>query len=182
MKKINVEIEGTTPLLMNRFLDKQLADKIKKRTGAVKEIPPEEKLYLTEKGKPYVPSLYLEGCLRESAKQFKIPGKGKATYSKIVGATVSVEPGCIVIDGGWEPFRIAAVNPNTRGRVMVTRPMFNEWSLSFDVICEDESVDINSIQNILEHGGKFVGIGDWRPDKKGKFGKFRIASIKEAKD
>lgn len=180
MKKIKVEIEGTSSLIMNRFLDKSIADKIKKRSAEVTRIPTEEKIYYTGDKKPYVPSIYIEGCLRESAKQFKIAGKGKATYSKYVGATVSVEPGAIVLDPGkWEPFTIATVNPNTKGRVLTTRPVFNRWSLSFEIICEDDDIAVSTIQDILEYGGKFVGIGDWRPEKKGKYGKFRIVSIKE---
>jgi hypothetical protein len=182
MKNIKVEVEGTTPLLMNRFLDKQIAEKIKKRNAEVKEIPVEEKLY-TIKGKPYIPARYFEACMIEAAKQQKIAGKGKSTYSKYVGATVSVKEEAILIEpGDWEPFVISAVNPMTRGRMIVTRPRFNKWGCSFTVVCEDDDIAVDTMEKILAYGGNFVGIGDWRPDKKGKFGKFRIAEFKLAEE
>jgi hypothetical protein len=180
MKKINVKVEGTSPLLINRFLDKQIADKAKKRSAEQKDIPAEEKLYLLN-GKPYIPARYFEGCLVDAAKQFKIAGKNKATYSKYVGATVSIEPEAIAIaPAKWEPFTIAAVNPMTAGRMMVTRPRFDKWGAEFQIICEDDDVAVDTMEQILAEGGKFTGIGDWRPAKKGKFGKFRIVEFKEA--
>ena len=35
------------------------------------------------------------------------------------------------------------------------------------------------MKNILDYGGQYVGIGDWRPEKKGKYGKFIVTSFKE---
>lgn len=179
MKKIEIEIEGTSSLLMNRFRDKQISEKTKKRAGEQKEMDVNEKLY-ENNGKPYIPARYLEGCMIEAAKQQKIVGKGKATYSKYVGATIHIEPEAILLDPGkWQPYTIAAVNPMTKGRMVVTRPRFDSWSLSFSVICEDDDISVDTVEKILTYGGQFVGIGDWRPDKKGKFGKFRIVSCKE---
>jgi len=180
MKTINVKIEGISPLLMNRFLDKQIAAGAKKRSGEQKELPAEEKLYILD-NKPYIPARYFEGCLIDASKQFKIQGKQKATYSKYVGATVRIEPEAITIKSGkWEPFTISAVNPMTKGRMMVTRPMFNEWVCEFQIICEDDEVSVDTMERILEQAGRFTGIGDWRPQKKGKYGRFRIVEFKEA--
>jgi hypothetical protein len=180
MKTINIEIEGVSPLLMNRFMDKQISEKTKKRAGEMKDMDVTDKLYVLN-GKPYVPARYLEASLIEAAKQQKIAGKGKATYSKYVGATIHVEPEAVILEPGkWEPFSIAAVNPMTKGRMIVVRPRFNEWGLSFSIVCEDDDISTDTIEKILTYAGQFVGIGDWRPDKKGKFGKFRIVSCKES--
>lgn len=181
MKTINMKIEGTSPLLINRFLEKGFGDKVKKRSAETKSIDPKDKLYVLGDGTPYIPSRYLEACLIDAAKQFKIAGKNKATYSKYVGATVRIEPEAIAINPAkWEPFTIAAVNPMTAGRMMVTRPRFNKWGAEFQIICEDDDVAVDTIEQIMAQGGKFTGIGDWRPAKKGKFGKFRIVEFKEA--
>jgi len=182
MKEIKIKIEGVSPLLVNRFLDSQIVDKIKKRTGEQKGIPPKDKLYEVN-GKPYLPARYFEACLIEAAKQFKIAGKGKSTYSKYIGATVHIEPEALMLSPNqWEPYTIAAVNPNTRGRMLVTRPRFNEWGTEMTVTCEEDSISTDTIQRIMEYAGRFVGVGDWRPEKKGKFGKFRLVSVKEVKD
>ena len=176
--KIQVKVEGVSPLLMNRFLDKSIDTKSKKRTGAMIELDILDKLYIYD-GKPHIPAVYFRNSLVEASKQFKITGKGKSTYSKLVGATVDVSPEMILIKGDYIPFRIAAVNPSTKGRMMVNRPRFNKWEVEFEIILNDESVPIDVINEILEQSGRYVGIGDWRPQKKGMFGKFMITSFKE---
>lgn len=180
MEKINVTIEGTTPILFNRFRDTAIEGKSKKRTGAMEESDIEDKLYLDEKKKVQLPAVYLKNSITEAAKQFKIQGKNKATYSKIVGSSVDVMPFYIEFKAGkYEVFRISAVNPMTKGRMMVSRPRFNEWSASFQVILNDSQVDSSVIKEIIDHAGKYVGVGDWRPEKKGMFGKFMVTSFKK---
>lgn len=179
-QKIKVTIEGTTPLLFNRFRDVAIEGKSKKRTGAMAEADVEDKLYLDDTGKVQLPSVYLKNCLTEASKQFKIVGKGKSTYSKLVASTVDISPFMIDLDAEkYQIFRISAVNPMTKGRMMTERPRFNTWSASFEILLNDESVPVSVINEILEHGGKYVGVGDWRPEKKGMHGKFLISSFKK---
>jgi len=109
---IKVTIEGTTPLLFNRFRDVAIEGKSKKRTGAMAEAQIEDKLYQDEKGKTQLPATYLRNSIVEASKQFKIVGKGKSTYSKLVASTVQIEPFYIELQAGkYEVFRISAVNP-----------------------------------------------------------------------
>ena len=180
-QEIKVTIEGTTPILFNRFRDTSIEGKSKKRTGALVESDIHDKLYYDERGKVQLPSVYIKNSLTEAAKQFKIQGKNKATYSKIVGSTVDIAPFYIELEypENYEVFRISAVNPMTKGRMMVSRPKFNKWSASFSIILNDPQVDSNVVNEILEHAGKYVGLGDWRPEKKGMFGKFMITSWKK---
>lgn len=180
MEKIKVTIKGTTPILFNRFRDTAIEGKSKKRTGAMAETLIEDKLYLDENKNILLPSVYLRNCISESAKQFKIVGKGKSTYSKLISSTVNVEPFMINLKADkYEIFRISAVNPMTKGRMMTERPKFNEWEATFELILNDEAVPFEVINEVLEHGGKYVGLGDWRPEKKGMFGKFIITSFKK---
>jgi len=182
MEKIKVTIEGTTPILFNRFRDVAIEGKSKKRTGAMAEADIEDKLYQDENGKTQIPSVYLKNCITEASKQFKIVGKGKSTYSKLVASTVNIEPFMIDLKAGkYEIFRISAVNPMTRGRMMTERPRYTKWSAQFEIILNDASVPISVIQEILEHAGKYVGIGDWRPQTKGMHGKFLISEFKKEK-
>ena len=58
--------------------------------------------------------------------------------------------------------------------------MFKEWGLKFTVLAEDE-INGATIKEALELAGKYSGLGDWRPEKKGKFGKFQVVSFKEDK-
>jgi len=178
-EKISITIEGTTPILFNRFRDTQIEGKSKKRTGAMAEFDIEDKLYQDEKGKTQLPAVYLKNCIVEASKQFKIVGKGKSTYSKLIASTIEINPFYIELKADkYEVFRISAVNPMTKGRMMIERPMYKKWNASFEIILNDEAVPTSVINEILEHAGKYVGVGDWRPEKKGMFGKFIITSFK----
>jgi len=178
MKKISVEVQGTTPLLMNRFRDKQIDDDTKQVMGARKKEELIDKLYLVD-DEPCIPGVYFKNAITEAAKQFKIVGKGKSTYSKLVGSTVQIGEEYCVIDGGYEVFRISGVNPMTKGRVMISRPRFNKWKTKCTILLMDDGVPPNVMNDMLVHAGQYVGVGDWRPDKKGMFGKFIVTSYKE---
>lgn len=171
-RKYNIEIEGASPLLINRFRDTQLETKI--RRADVKQAELADKLYLLDNGKPYVPSAYLRNAMIEAGKQIQIAGKKKSTYSKVIGATLDIVEDCIPIKPPeYVPFSISAVNPMTRGRMMVTRPQFNKWSLAFTIIVPTD-IPKDKLSQILAEAGQNVGIGDWRPQKKGRYGKFMV--------
>lgn len=180
MKNISVTVEGITPLLMNRFRDKTIDTKGKKRTGAIADPDITDKLYLDADGKPQLPGIYFRNSIVEASKQFKITGKGKSTYSKLAGSTIQVKEEYVPISpGDYEEYRIAAVNPMTRGRMMVSRPRFNKWEASFHVELLDDALPPQILNDLIIHAGQYVGVGDWRPDKKGMFGKFMLTSFKE---
>ena len=58
------------------------------------------------------------------------------------------------------------------------RPQFNNWycdlTISYNASGE---FDLNSIINALNAGGYCVGIGEWRPERDGIFGRFHIESV-----
>ena len=175
-RKYEIEIEGITPLLMNRFRDAQLETKI--RRADVKQQEIEDKLYLLDNGDPYIPSTYLRNAMIEAGKQIQIAGKKRSTYSKVIGATLDIQPDCIeIMPPDYVPFRISAVNPATRGRMIVIRPQFNKWSLKFVIIAPTD-IPKEKLNEIIVEAGQNVGIGDWRPQKKGRYGKFLIKGFK----
>jgi len=175
--KYSVSIKGVSPLLMNRFLPAELLETKVKR-GSTKDVSVEDKLYVTEDGEPYVPSTYIRNSLIEAGKSIRIKGRGKSTYSKLLGSSLIVQPDNIIINSstGWESFTVTAVNPTTKGRMMVTRPMFKDWKLSFEAVVLDD-IPEEVFRDILDEAGRYVGIGDWRPAKKGMYGKFIVTKL-----
>jgi len=186
MKTIKVEITGTTPLLMNRPSQLEISDKskdVKRENRTPKEIA-EAKLYTDAEGKIYLPSTWFRGSLVEAGKQKKMGGKGtsKATYSKAVGSSVSIEPFELLLKKqSWETFTVLAVIPTTKGRVPLHRPQFKKWEVDMQVVFEEEQIEPPVMKELFDIAGKMVGVGDWRPAKKGMFGKFQVTSWKEAK-
>ena len=183
MKKYKVTIEGISPLLMNR--PSQLIGDISKDKKGFQNKPEEEaknRLYEI-KGKLYQPATHLQGALIEAGKHKKVVGKGKSTYSKIVGYAVEINPFEIIHKKQkWEVFSVLAVNPTTRGRNLVHRPMLREWEIEFEVTFDDTEIPPSIVKELFDIAGRIVGIGDWRPAKKGRFGKFHVINWKEIKD
>lgn len=182
MKTFNVTIQGTTPLLMNR--PSMLIGDISKEKTQTEQTPEEsciDKLYEIE-GKLYQPSTHIKGSLVDAGKNQKVVGKGKATYSKIVGYAVNIKPFEIVHKKQkWTAFSVLAVNPNTKGRNLLHRPMLKEWELDFQIEFDEDQIPASILKEIFDRAGKISGVGDWRPNKKGTFGKFQVTSWKEAK-
>ena len=142
----------------------------------------EKKLYVNEAGKLYQPETHIKGSLVEAGKDQKVVGKGKATYSKIVGYAVEINPFEIEHKKQkWKPYSVLAVNPSTRGRYLLHRPMLEEWELDFEATFDEEQIPASILKEVFERAGKSVGIGDWRPAKKGRFGKFQVTLFKELK-
>ena len=63
-------------------------------------------------------------------------------------------------------------------RIMRTRCRFDPpWSCTFIVDGDDELVDQDKLRRWLDIGGRRIGLGDWRPEKSGEFGRFEVVSI-----
>lgn len=183
MKTYKITINGTSPLLMNRpsMLIGDISKDKKPMSNDTKGMA-ETKLYLDDNEKLYQPSTHLSGSLIEAGKHKKVVGKGKATYSKIVGYAVQVEPYQIIHKKQkWEIFSVLAVNPSTKGRNPLHRPMLKEWELDFEVTFDETEIDPQIMKELFDIAGRIVGLGDWRPAKKGPYGKFQVTSWKEAK-
>ena len=183
MKKYKVEIEGISPLLMNR--PSSMIGDISKDRKPFEDKALEmatDKLYINTDKKLYQPSTHFYGALIEAGKHKKVVGKGKSTYSKIVGYAVNIEPFEIIHDiQDWEIFTILAVNPSTKGRNLLHRPILKKWKLSFEVLFDETEINPNIMKELFEIAGKIAGVGDWRPSKKGPYGKFHVSSWKESK-
>ena len=188
MKEIRIKITGTTPLICNRFTDEaQISASSGNRVATIgdKGSPQEQaekKLYIGSDGVPMIPQPNLFRAIIDAGKFFKA-GKGKVTTMKS-----SLIPACLEIDGveipivsrtPWEvdtrPVRI----PATGGRILAYRPKFNDWELEFSAHLDEEIISSALFREILDAAGKRIGLGDFRPDCKGPFGKFVVTLWQE---
>lgn len=190
LKALKVVIEGKTPLLCNRFTDAaQLASTRGTRNSITgdKGTPQEQaeaRLYLTEDGRPMIPGPNMFRCIIDAGKYFKA-GRSKVTTQKS-----SLIPACIALvevvipiqhKQPWtvdsRPVRI----PSTGGRILCYRPCFDDWRLTFSLELDTEMIGVKLLREIVDAAGKRIGLGDFRPDNKGPFGKFVVVDWKEEK-
>lgn len=180
-KIVNATIKGISPLLMNRPNMLEIEDKAKVKQAGINVLEQqyEEKQYKNEKGELFMPDTHIKGCLIEAGKNIKVKGKGKATYSKIIGYAVIVTPGQILHKKTHlDKHTVLTVNPNTKGRNATCRPMLNDWEVDFQLEYDSDEVPLEVLKEALDYAGKRVGVGDWRPQKKGTFGRFIVTNFK----
>jgi hypothetical protein len=78
MKKVNVKIKGSVPLLQNRFVGEE--ESASERTGVIDRSENwKQALYFDEKIGIYEPSEHVWGSMIRAASNFQIPGRGKKT-------------------------------------------------------------------------------------------------------
>ena len=64
-----------------------------------------------------------------------------------------------------------------RARILRTRALFEEWRGTFEVETDPELVDQEQLEAWLDIAGRRVGLGDWRPEKSGHYGRFVAESV-----
>lgn len=68
-----------------------------------------------------------------------------------------------------------------RNRIMRTRAKFDPpWACKFTVDVDEELIDRDQLMEWLDIAGRRIGIGDWRPEKSGVYGRFQTESVVEA--
>jgi hypothetical protein len=171
----DVWIEGRSPMLMNKYQDP---------TSIVENDSPEEQARR---------SAHFDhaGCLRFSAVAlwFLLREVGKSCGVLITPARVSVL-------GEWIPlvsFDLAPVihfsvdaRPvrvrATQVRELRYRARIDEWAATFRLRVNERLIQPSTIRRVLSEGGSMSGLGDFRPQRGGPFGKFAVIGWRETTD
>jgi len=196
MKRLSIKITGISPILLS--CDK-LADPLDPATIAHKELTSKRKkteedhialarsqwnglMYWEDGIGVYVPSQNIRASLVGGAKLNKLG-------MQIKRGTI-MEDEKIELDYGkkltmqqlWEQRYIdrRSVVVST-ARVMAYRPKFMVWTLTFKILFDELVLDSNQIMQSFDNAGSFIGIGGFRPEKGGSFGRFQAELLKEEK-
>lgn len=57
-------------------------------------------------------------------------------------------------------------------RIMRYRPCFKRWSLTATLVYFEDMINESDLLAALADGGQYIGLGDFRPNNGGKFGRF----------
>lgn len=167
----------------NRSKEEVAAEKLIKGPGGAIGIPLQ---YLTsclaEAGR-YVKSGKKQLSTAESTKIFSILDFGKTTFLQFSAVDLDkVEPetAAKMNADGWVADRKKGNLKNGAKSVAVAiiRPWFPAWAITFDVEIntspEDYGADETTVKALFKAAGSMVGIGDFRPAKKGQYGRFEV--------
>jgi hypothetical protein len=135
-------------------------------------------------GRVFIPPMAFKMALDAAAKMLgrQIPGKGKSTYTKFfLSGVLVMEPAILpVTKEDVQGDRIFANADGIRGsgkRVWRMFPRIDSWQadIPFHVIADEITPDV--FEEHLRQAGAFVGIGRFRPQSGGYYGRFEIKKI-----
>jgi hypothetical protein len=184
MKTAEVTIEGISPLSQARFhnslkLDKESPSDYEARTWR-------EKCHFDGKTRQVlIPPMAFKGALAETARFLgeKIPGKGNSTWRKHFDSGVlCVEP--LLLAGinreNLESEQLFVPSDGVRGsgkRVMKIFPVIRQWGGKVIYLILDDLITENVFAKHVNESGKFIGIGRFRPQSGGFYGRFEVKSV-----
>jgi hypothetical protein len=187
MKQVEVEIRGVTPLLIHRFTDSAEQSKTTRRVE-VKQVEPREEAkknaYIAADGTFYFSAFAIPNCMGNAGSNHKARGNRK-TLRFVVPSAVRMLSDTVTILNGAGPAKDFEVDarpvtiPATKGRVMRYRPRFDCWGAKFTMSVNDDLLSLETAHQLLNEAGQGIGIGDFRPEKRGPFGCFRVTRFEE---
>lgn len=143
-----------------------------------------EKCHFDKDGQVFIPPMSFKQALDVAAKMLgrTIPGKGKATYSKFFLAGVLVMDGPMlgITKDAVAMDRIHANADGVRGsgkRVWRNFPRIESWAATVDYHILADEITKDVFEDALTQCGSFVGIGRFRPQNGGFYGRFKIDGI-----
>ena len=173
------KITGTSPLLMNN--PESMGAQPQNDVGAKKKYNAADeaslRVYRDSAGSIVFPSEAFRKAIIKACGGRKIGKLGAATIVK--GSVFNIGERVVIMDPrtakAIEKYEIdirrAIVN---KQGIMRARPMFSLWSCIVDLeIDADFIAEPGPVLQLLNIAGKIVGVGDYRAEKGGKFGRFQ---------
>jgi len=144
------------------------------------------KAHVNKQGHIFIPGGAFKNCLSDGAKYLnvKIKGKGQATYTKHFLAGVSVindvDTGARIEEA--EKMSVFCDSQGKRGgksgsRVMKYFPTIMAWEADVTFFILDDVVTEDIFHRVLSESGMFIGIGVYRPQNGGHYGRFSVEKL-----
>lgn len=180
---LSVPVIGTAPLIVHRFPEKakkQMLDAMQGRKTPKEPKNPdaeyEASFHRLKDGGYGFPAIGFKAATVGAARFY---GKNQVTMTGLRQFIFfRGEPGndgmaLVRIDG--EPrMREDVVRVNRGGSDLRYRGEFPEWSVSLLVTYVKAALTRSTMLTLIDAGGLGIGVGEWRPEKSGDFGTYRI--------
>lgn len=179
MRTVKVKIRGVSPVAFSKHYE---VDKLEKESPADYEVRTwRNRAHTDKEGQVVITPMMLKNTLNDVAKFLaeKIPGKGNATYTKhFVSGILVVDHaplGIAINDVQFEKIFVPYDGVAGSGkRVWKYFPVVHNWETEFTVYILDETITREVFERYIVEAGKFVGIGFFRPARRGTKGRFEV--------
>jgi hypothetical protein len=186
MKQFKVKIKGLTPYMQHRMDDQKLEEweKCRKQIIERPEVSQadaaraEYHCYRNTEGLCYIPADHLRNSLINAGTYMKSKVGGRSKSMKvIVAATFVPTPEQILITDYDVIDKRSTVNRNVKARVITIRPKWTNWEAEFTLNVYEPSITAETVTQLINYAGSYVGIGSYRPTNNGMFGRFELENI-----
>jgi hypothetical protein len=195
MQRFRITLKGIAPMLQNRMgMDELLGllDKTKKKSKSAARPSLEDeaarRVHFNGDGNPCVPRQMLMGSLINAGVFIRLDQKRQLSTkeSSLLPGLLFLEdesfPLLLPGDGdeatwGFSPWRYEVRqgrNPNGGEAVCIVRPLFEKWAISITATLDTDELAEDTFLRLFTLAGTRIGIGDFRPQRKGTFGMFAV--------
>lgn len=188
-----VPIVGTSPLIVHNFSEKSKRQMLEAQQGVKRAKEPrnpdaeyEASFYrIHDEGKPDrygFPTVAFKaatiGAARFYGKSIKMTEIRQFMFFR--GLYTKADPQELTEILGTPEKRedVVRLGGMSRSADLRYRPMFPEWSAVLEVVYVQDRLSQDSVLSLIDAGGLGVGVGEWRPEKDGTFGTYRIDDAK----
>lgn len=181
---ISVPIVGTMPLIVHNFSEKskrQMLDAQQGRKSPKQVRDPqaeyEAAFYRMKDGYGFPVTAFKAatvGAARFYGKDVKMTELRQFLFMH--GEISDKDPQALVPLFGEPKMRedVVRLGGPSRSADLRYRPEFREWGTTLLVTYVTTSLSRDSVLSLIDAGGLGIGVGEWRPEKRGEFGTYRI--------
>lgn len=186
-KTILVPIVGTSPLIVHRFSEKAKRQMLDAQQGKKKhkehrdpQADYEASLYKLDDGRCGFPVLGFKAATVGSARFFdKSVTMVGLRQSLFMHGEQSKVAGQALVPIIGEPIMREDMVRVGQGTDLRYRAEFPEWSAVLQVTYISSLLSEASVVSLIDAGGMGVGVGEWRPERKGDFGTYAIDQTRQ---
>lgn len=192
---IRVPIVGTSPLIVHNFSEKSKRQMLEAQQGRkrLKEVRDPQAEYEaafyriadpatgeTRYGFPVTAfKAATTGAARFYGKSISMTALRQFMFMR--GILTDADPQQLVEIIGEPRMRedVVRLGGPSRSADLRYRPEFPNWRASLEVTFVTSSISRQSVLSLIDAGGLGIGVGEWRPEKRGEFGTYAIDQNRE---
>jgi hypothetical protein len=189
-----VPIKGTAPLIVHNFSEKSKRQMLDAQQGKkkVKEVRDPQAEYEAafyrianeDNGDEYgFPVTAFKAATIGAARFYdkSVTMTSLRQFMFMHGLLTKADPQQLVKIIGEPSFRedVVRLGGPSRSADLRYRPEFRDWSAELKVTYVTSSLSRDSVLSLIDAGGLGIGVGEWRPEKRGEFGTYEIDQTKD---
>jgi hypothetical protein len=180
LERVEIALYGVSPIISHKWSHKakeqMLAKQMKKATAGKQAKDPqqdfEESIYLCADGLPGFPSVAFKAAAVDAAMAMDFKKTNLRQSFHIEGEMVA-----LLGDDPTPREDMVRVGMGTAD--IRYRAQFQQWAVVLPVTINTGMLSVEQLVNLFDAAGFGIGVGEWRPQKDGQYGRFKVADKAE---